>query len=260
MLWLVRNTALCWHISEAGTAGALAGSCARCMLRSCCSEYIDPSQRWMLPVSRNACHVRRAAATVIISNHCRDSNHKSALSGSRLSGNGCGAHGLAVSRELPVMCRPMCGSTLLSAVPCCCLSLEDWCAQGSAVIREMEKRTSIKSCNTDEGGCGRRGPMQQFLEGQQPRAFALQLVWESLQEAGQDIRDTLELIQEVCVQAPFTSDLLLSPWTVKSAHAAISQEEQPVSSCIFNARPESSAGGAAARHASAQQMLTMVSL
>ena len=70
-------------------------------------------------------------------------------------------------------------------------------AQGSAVIRELEKRTSIKSCSTDEGGCGRRGPMQQFLEGRQPAAFALQLVWESLQEAGQDIRDTLELVQEV---------------------------------------------------------------
>ena len=72
--------------------------------------------------------------------------------------------------------------------------------QGSAVIRELEKRTTIKSCSTDEGGCGRRGPMQQSLEGQQPHAFALQLVWESLQEAGQDIRDTLELIQEVAAQ------------------------------------------------------------
>ena len=68
------------------------------------------------------------------------------------------------------------------------------------MIRELERRTTIKSCSTDEGGCGRRGPMQQSLEGRQPRAFALQLVWESLQEAGQDIRDTLELIQEVAAQ------------------------------------------------------------
>lgn len=80
------------------------------------------------------------------------------------------------------------------------LSWDGCGAQGSAVIRELEKRTTIKSCSTDEGGCGRRGPMQQSLEGQQPRAFALQLVWESLQEAGQDIRDTLELIQEVAAQ------------------------------------------------------------
>ena len=89
---------------------------------------------------------------------------------------------------------PMCGSALLPAVPC--LLPEPGVpggAQGSAVIRELEKRTTIKSCSTDEGGCGRRGPMQQFLEGRQPRAFALQLVWESLQETGQDIRDTLEL-------------------------------------------------------------------
>lgn len=97
------------------------------------------------------------------------------------------------------------------------------CAQGSAVIRELEKRTSIKSCNTDEGGCGRRGPMQQFLEGQQPRAFALQLVWESLQEAGQDIRDTLELIQEVGVWPPCTCHLphssLANPVCTCSPHA-----------------------------------------
>ena len=90
--------------------------------------------------------------------------------------------------------------------------------QGSAVIRELEKRTSIKSCNTDEGGCGRRGPMQQFLEGQQPRAFALQLVWESLQEAGQDIRDTLELIQEVRLQPPSNTDSPHNPPGLSSLH------------------------------------------
>lgn len=69
--------------------------------------------------------------------------------------------------------------------------------QGSAVIRKLERHTTIKSCNRDEGGCGRTGPMQQFVEGCQPRAFALQLVWESLQEAGQDIRHTIDLIYEV---------------------------------------------------------------
>ena len=66
-----------------------------------------------------------------------------------------------------------------------------------AVLRELEKQTSIKSCSADEGGCGRRQPMQQFLEGTPPAAFALQLVWESGQESGQDIRDTLDIIREV---------------------------------------------------------------
>lgn len=71
------------------------------------------------------------------------------------------------------------------------------CGVQGAVLRELEKQTSIKSCSTDEGGCGRRQPMQQFLEGTPPAAFALQLVWESGQESGQDIRDTLDIIREV---------------------------------------------------------------
>ena len=119
-------------------------------------------------------------------------------------------HGCAAAT--PVMCRAVRWQYSVISRPWRLLPepWDAWCAQGSAVIRELEKRTSIKSCNTDEGGCGRRGPMQQFLEGQQPRAFALQLVWESLQEAGQDIRDTLELIQEVLPSAPSNSDLLLN--------------------------------------------------
>ena len=55
----------------------------------------------------------------------------------------------------------------------------------------------MKSCDRDAGGCGRKGTPQVFLQGAQPRCFALQLVWESGQESGLDIRETLDIVQEV---------------------------------------------------------------
>lgn len=65
------------------------------------------------------------------------------------------------------------------------------------MLRELEKQTTLKSCDLDMGGCGRMHPMQLLLQGAQPRCFALQLVWETGQESAQDIRDTLDIVREV---------------------------------------------------------------
>ena len=65
------------------------------------------------------------------------------------------------------------------------------------VLHKLERATNRKSCDRDAGGCGRKSTLQVFLQGPQPRCFALQLVWESGQESGLDIRETLDIIQEV---------------------------------------------------------------
>ena len=65
------------------------------------------------------------------------------------------------------------------------------------MLHKLERATNRKSCNRDAGGCGRKSTLQVFLQGAQPRCFALQLVWESGQESGLDIRETLDIIQEV---------------------------------------------------------------
>ena len=69
-------------------------------------------------------------------------------------------------------------------------------AQGM-VLHKLERATNRKSCDRDAGGCGRKSTLQVFLQGPQPRCFALQLVWESGQESGLDIRETLDIVQEV---------------------------------------------------------------
>ena len=65
------------------------------------------------------------------------------------------------------------------------------------MLHKLERATNRKSCDRDAGGCGRKSTLQVFLQGAQPRCFALQLVWESGQESGLDIRETLDIIQEV---------------------------------------------------------------
>ena len=65
------------------------------------------------------------------------------------------------------------------------------------VLHKLERATNRKSCDRDAGGCGRKSTLQVFLQGPQPRCFALQLVWESGQESGLDIRETLDIVQEV---------------------------------------------------------------
>ena len=65
------------------------------------------------------------------------------------------------------------------------------------MLHKLERATNRKSCDRDAGGCGRKSTLQVFLQGPQPRCFALQLVWESGQESGLDIRETLDIIQEV---------------------------------------------------------------
>ncbi|CAL5224638.1 g7356 [Coccomyxa viridis] len=67
--------------------------------------------------------------------------------------------------------------------------------QASAVMRELEKRISIKRCNEDEGGCGHPASMQQTLKGQQPLAFLIQLGWD-LKATGKHMRGTMELFRE----------------------------------------------------------------
>lgn len=70
--------------------------------------------------------------------------------------------------------------------------------QGQA-LREVEGQT-LKSCDTDRGGCGRDQQVRFFLEGTPPAAFTLQLAWERNQESAADIRDTMATIQEVRAQ------------------------------------------------------------
>ncbi|CAL8470323.1 g9865 [Coccomyxa elongata] len=62
-------------------------------------------------------------------------------------------------------------------------------------LREVEGQT-LKSCDTDRGGCGRDQQVRFFLEGTPPAAFTLQLAWERNQESAADIRDTMATIQE----------------------------------------------------------------
>lgn len=69
--------------------------------------------------------------------------------------------------------------------------------QGEA-LRGVERQT-LKSCDTDEGGCGRDQAVLAFLEGTPPAAFTLQLAWESHAESSADIRATMATIQEVRV-------------------------------------------------------------
>jgi hypothetical protein len=63
-------------------------------------------------------------------------------------------------------------------------------------MQELQAQ-DMKSCNTDVGGCGRPSSLQQFLEETAPRVFTMQLAWESQQESGQAICETLAAIQEV---------------------------------------------------------------
>lgn len=67
--------------------------------------------------------------------------------------------------------------------------------QGQA-LRGVEQQT-LKSCDTDEGGCGRDQQVRAFLEGAPPSAFTLQLAWESHNESSENIRATMATIQEV---------------------------------------------------------------
>lgn len=55
----------------------------------------------------------------------------------------------------------------------------------------------MKSCDTDEGGCGQMSSIQHLLEGTPPRVFTMQLAWESHAESADAIRDTLAAVQEV---------------------------------------------------------------
>ena len=65
----------------------------------------------------------------------------------------------------------------------------------------------VKTCDTDEGGCGQLNPIQRFLEGAPPPVFTLQLAWESHAESTDAIAEVLDAVQEVrgpCLQ-PITA-------------------------------------------------------
>ena len=68
------------------------------------------------------------------------------------------------------------------------------CAQG---IDAQDQKT----CDTDEGGCGRLTPIQRFLEGEPPPVFTLQLAWESHAESTEAITEVLDAIQEVTLRS-----------------------------------------------------------
>jgi hypothetical protein len=71
------------------------------------------------------------------------------------------------------------------------------------VLHELEQQTQ-KSCDRDAGGCGREQHVQSFLEGAPPRAFILQLAWESHNQSSDDIGATMAIIQQVPFRRPQT--------------------------------------------------------
>ena len=55
----------------------------------------------------------------------------------------------------------------------------------------------MKTCDTDEGGCGQLNPIQRFLEGIPSPVFTMQLAWESHAESTEAITEVLNAVQEV---------------------------------------------------------------
>ncbi|KAK9809101.1 hypothetical protein WJX72_009369 [[Myrmecia] bisecta] len=62
------------------------------------------------------------------------------------------------------------------------------------ILRQIEGNHQ-KTCDTDRGGCGNKLSVRHFLNSV-PLIFTLQLAWESQQEEGQDILDTLNGVEE----------------------------------------------------------------
>jgi len=65
-----------------------------------------------------------------------------------------------------------------------------FCAQGIDA-------QDMKTCDTDEGGCGQLNPIQRFLEGRPSPVFTVQLAWESHAESTEAITEVLNAVQEV---------------------------------------------------------------
>ncbi|KAL4433793.1 hypothetical protein ABPG75_000234 [Micractinium tetrahymenae] len=62
------------------------------------------------------------------------------------------------------------------------------------LLRLVEER-AVRTCDAGAGGCGAQGKLLQLLE-RLPRVVALQLSWESQQQAGADVRATLAAMGE----------------------------------------------------------------
>lgn len=83
------------------------------------------------------------------------------------------------------------------------------CSPRVQMLRQSSKRQSLgqmlrsvagkgtKSCDTDEGGCGRLRFVESWLRRPPPRVFLVQLAWQRANEAPEDIRDTLAALHEV---------------------------------------------------------------
>ena len=70
----------------------------------------------------------------------------------------------------------------------------------AAVVQGIDAQDQ-KTCDTDEGGCGRLNHIQRFLEGVPPPVFTLQLAWECHAESTEAITEVLDAVQEVRTSA-----------------------------------------------------------